>query len=196
MIAHVRGIVAETDGDRVVVDVGGVGFELLVPATVASAAGGHVGEERSYFVHLHVRDDALLLFGFDSRRQRAFFRQLTTVSGVGPKVALAILSAYSVDDLELAVVHEDAKRFESIPGIGRKLAQRLIVELKDRVIPAPAGTGSPTAGGGAAADIIAARSALLNWGMTLQEADVALSGAPQDASVQELVRYALTRSKE
>jgi holliday junction DNA helicase RuvA len=195
MISHVRGIIAETDGDRVVVDVAGVGFELLVPATVAAAASSHAGEERSYFVHLHVRDDALQLFGFDSRRQRAFFRQLTTVSGVGPKVGLAILSAYSVDDLELAVIHEDAKRFESIPGIGRKLAQRLIVELKDRVIPPTAQAGT-TAAGSPAADIVAARSALLNWGMTLQEADAALTGAPPDSSVEDLVRYALSRGKE
>lgn len=195
MIAHIRGTVAETDGDRVVIDVGGVGFDLLVPATVASAAAGRIGEATSYFVHLHVREDALQLYGFDSRRQRAFFRQLTSVSGVGPKVALAILSAYSVEDLELAVIHEDAKRFESIPGIGRKLAQRLIVELKDRVLPSgPQTAGRP--GAGAASDLIAARSALLNWGMTLPEADAALAGAPPDAAVEDLVRYALTRSKE
>ncbi len=79
----------------------------------------------------------LQLYGFASPRERSFFRLLISVSGVGPKVAVAILSAYPVDDLELAVFTADAKRFESIPGIGKKLAQRLLVELKDRIVPGP-----------------------------------------------------------
>ncbi len=194
MIAQVRGTVVEADSDRVVVDVGGVGLELLVPGRVAAQAAAHVGEERSFVTHLHVREDALQLFGFQNRRELIFFRQLTSVSGVGPKVALGILSAYAVEDLELAVVQDDHKRFESIPGIGRKLAQRLIVELKDRIAPPDAGA-SPGGAPDAMSDLIAARSALVNLGLTYAEADGALKGAPGGAAVDELVRYGLAKAR-
>ncbi len=195
MIAHVRGIVVEADADRVVVDVGGVGLELLVPGRLASQASAHTGEELTYITHLHVRDDALQLFGFRNRRELAFFRQLIAVSGVGPKVALSILSAYPVEDLELAALQDDHKRFESIPGIGRKLAQRLIVELKDRIAAPADGGVVPAPADGAVADLVAARTALVNWGLTYAEADAALKGAPGEASVEDLVRYALGKAR-
>jgi Holliday junction DNA helicase RuvA len=196
MIAQVSGTLLEVDADRVVVDVGGVGFELLVPGRVAGRAAADVGERATFITHLHVRDDALQLFGFESRRELVFFRQLVAVSGVGPKVALAILSAYPVEDLELAALQGDHKRFESIPGIGRKLAQRLVVELKDRIVPVepPVGAGRPGATG-AAADLLGARSALVNLGLGLGEAEEALRGAPTDASVEELIRYALAKAR-
>lgn len=194
MIAQLRGVVVDADADRVVVDVGGVGFELLVPARVAARAGGHVGEELTFVTHLHVRDDALQLFGFQSRRELSFYRQLVAVSGVGPKVALAILSAYPVEDLELAALQGDHKRFESIPGIGRKLAQRLVVELKDRIVPSPAAeaSGQATSEGGAD-EVFAARSALVNLGLSFAEADEALKGAPDGQNVEELIRHALAK---
>lgn len=195
MIAHVRGVVTQAGDDRVVLDVAGVGLELLVPNRVAVRAAADVGDECSLLTHLHVRDDALQLFGFETPRERAFFLQLIAVSGVGPKVALAILSAYPVADLELAALQDDHKRFESIPGIGRKLAQRLVVELKDRIVP----EGEPSAGGGPATgapadDLVAARSALVNLGLSYAEADAALKGAPAGASVEELVRHALSKA--
>jgi holliday junction DNA helicase RuvA len=195
MIAHVRGIVVEADGDRVVVDVGGVGLELLAPARLVAQAAAHVGEERSYVTHLHVREDALQLFGFANRRELVFFRQLTAVSGVGPKVALSILSAYPVEDLELAALQDDHKRFESIPGIGHKLAQRLIVELRDRIAVPEVGTAAVSSEDGTIADLVAARSALMNLGLTYAEADAALKGAPAEAPVEELVRYALVKAR-
>jgi Holliday junction DNA helicase RuvA len=118
------------------------------------------------------------------------------VSGVGPKVALAVLSGYPVAELELAVARDDVKKFESIPGIGKKLAQRLVHELKDKVgeLP-PAGAGEAGGSGGPApADgFLAARSALQNLGLTLREAEEALRGAPEDAPLEDLVKYALTR---
>ena len=115
-----------------------------------------------------MREDALQLFGFASPRERAFFLALIAVSGVGPKVALAILSGYPVDELEAAVARGDAKKFESIPGIGKKLAQRLVIELKDKVGAALAGR---VAGGRGAATppadvVLQARSALQNLGLT------------------------------
>jgi len=133
MIASLRGVLAGADPDKVVIETGGVGYGVLVPGRLASGLSRRVGDEVFLHTYLHVRDDALQLFGFESPRERRFFVTLIGVSGVGPKVALAILSAYSVSDLETAVVRGDDKRFESIPGIGRKLAQRLVIELKDKV---------------------------------------------------------------
>jgi len=196
MIAQLRGTLLEVDADRVVLDVGGVGFELLVPGRIAARAGGDIGGSATFITHLHVRDDALLLFGFQSRRELAFFRQLIAVSGVGPKVALAVLSGYPVEELELAALRGDHKRFESIPGIGRKLAQRLVVELKDRIVPSePLLAADQPGAGDAAADLLAARSALVNLGVGLGEAEEALRGAPTDASVEELIRYALAKAR-
>ena len=197
MIARLRGRVLEADGDRVVLDVGGVGFDVGVPGRLASQLAQKVGQEASLYTYLHVRDDTLQLYGFSSPRERAFFRLLISVTGVGPRVAVAILSAYAVEDLELAVFNADAKRFESIPGIGKKLAQRLIVELKDRIVPGGevdlAGGIASAAGVGAA--LIAARSALVNLGMTLAQADAALKGAPADAGVEELLKHALRKEQ-
>lgn len=194
MIARLRGSVLEADGERVVLDVGGVGFDVGVPGRLASQLSLKLGQQASLYTYLHVRDDTLQLYGFASPRERAFFRLLISVSGVGPKVGVAILSAYPVEDLELAVFHADAKRFESIPGIGKKLAQRLLVELKDRIVPGGQvefGAAAPTAGAGAA--LMAARSALVNLGMTMAEADAALKGASSDAGVEDLLKHALRK---
>ncbi len=194
MIVSLRGVVADADADRVVIEAGGLGYGVLVPGRLASALSQRVGDEVFVHTYLHVRDDALQLFGFESARERRFFVTLIGVSGVGPKVALAILSAYSVADLETAVVRDDDKRFESIPGIGRKLAQRLVIELKDKV--GVELDSSPTAGSAtvAGADpFLQARVALQNLGLPLREAEAALQGAPEGAPLEELVRYALTR---
>jgi Holliday junction DNA helicase RuvA len=189
--------VLEAHGDRVVLEVGGVGFDVGVPGPIATRLAAKIGQEAALYTHLHVRDDALQLYGFASARERSFFRLLIGVSGVGPKVAVAILSAYPVADLELAVFTADAKRFESIPGIGRKLAQRLLVELKDRIVPGPEGVTPGGSGGGPAASsaLVAARSALMNLGMTIAEADAALKGAAPEATVEELIRQALRKEE-
>ena len=196
MIVSLRGVVADADADKVVIETGGLGYGVLVPGRLASALSRRVGDEVFVHTYLHVRDDALQLYGFESPRERRFFVTLIGVSGVGPKVALAILSAYSVSDLETAVVRGDDKRFESISGIGRKLAQRLVIELKDKVGVELDASPLPTAGGaaGAGADpFLQARVALQNLGLPLREAEVALQGAPEGASLEELVRYALTK---
>jgi Holliday junction DNA helicase RuvA len=196
VIVSLRGVLAAADADRVVLESGGLGYGVLVPGRLASSLSRRVGDEIFLHTYLHVRDDALQLFGFESPRERRFFVTLIGVSGVGPKVALAILSAYSVADLETAVVRGDDKRFESIPGIGRKLAQRLVIELKDKVgvelEPVPASMSSD--GGAAGADpFLQARVALQNLGLPLREAEAALQGAPEGADLEELVRYALTK---
>ena len=198
MIASLRGKLLLVDGEHAVVEVGGLGLEVLASARTLGGLSGHLGDEVRLDTYLHVREDALQLFGFRGVRERVFFLWLIGVSGVGPKVALAVLSGYPVEELELAVARDDVNKFESIPGIGKKLAQRLLVELKDRIVPADAAEagagGEATAGGGP--PLIVARSALMNLGMTLAEADAALRGAPKEASVEELVKHALHKAQE
>ena len=196
MIVSLRGVLAGADLDKVVIEAGGLGYGVLVPGRLAAALSRRVGDEVFVHTYLHVRDDALQLFGFESPRERRFFITLIGVSGVGPKVALAILSAYSVAELETAVLRGDDKRFESITGIGHKLAQRLVIELKDKVgvelepSPASAAGDATTAG---ADPFLQARVALQNLGLPLREAEAALQGAPEGAPLEELVRYALTK---
>lgn len=198
MIASVRGTLAMLDGERAVIEVGGLGLEVLASSRTLGSLSLHRGEEVSLYTYLNVREDALQLFGFRELGERTLFLWLTAVSGVGPKVALAVLSGYPVAELELAVARDDVKKFESIPGIGKKLAQRLVVELKDKVGELPP-AGAAEAGeagetGGAPADhFIQARSALQNLGLTLREAEEALRGAPEDAPLEDLVKFALTR---
>jgi Holliday junction DNA helicase RuvA len=196
VIASVRGTLTAVDGERAVIEVGGLGLEVLASGRTLSSLVPQLGQEASLFTYLNVREDALQLFGFRDPGERTFFLWLTSVSGVGPKVALAVLSGYPVAELELAVARDDVKKFESIPGIGKKLAQRLVVELKDRVGELPplragqageAGVPIPTD------HFIEARSALQNLGLSIKEAEEALRGAPDDAPVEDLVKFALTR---
>ncbi len=196
MIASLRGTVLAVEADRAIVETGGVGFAVQAPATLLATLSRGVDSEVFVHTYLHVRDDALQLFGFASSREREFFLTLIGVSGVGPKVGLAILSAYPVEQLETAVMRGDAKKFEAIPGIGKKLAQRLMIELKDKVAPDLSEAGISAGGlpaGEAAGTLLLARQALENLGLTLREAEEALKEAPEVAPLEELVRYALKR---
>ena len=177
------------------VQVGGLGIEVLASGRTLGGLSGRRGEEVSLHTYLHVREDALQLFGFRSVRERVFFQWLIGVSGVGPKVALAVLSGYPVEELELAVARDDVKKFESISGIGKKLAQRLVVELGDKVGELPAAPAGTAAGAAPPDTFLAARSALQNLGLSLREAEEALRGAPKDAPLEDLVKYALTRDR-
>ncbi len=194
MIASVKGPVLAADAERAVIAVGGHGLEILAAGPTLSALSRQVGGEVQLHTYLHVRDDALQLFGFRSARERSFFLALIGVSGVGPKVALAVLSGYPVADLETAIALDDVKKFESIPGIGKRLAQRLVIELKDKVgSPAAGLPGDERAAGVGADAVLQARSALQNLGLTLREAEEALKGAPAEAELPELLKYALAR---
>jgi Holliday junction DNA helicase RuvA len=197
VIASVKGTVLAADGERAVIEVGGIGLEVLAAGPTLSALSRQVGDEARLHTYLHVREDALQLFGFRAQREREFFLALISVSGVGPKVALAVLSGYPVDELATAVALDDAKKFESIPGIGKKLAQRLVIELKDKVGAAPlAAPGESGAGAATSGDVVLqARSALQNLGLTLREAEDALKGAPADADLQELLKHALGQKR-
>ena len=197
MIASVHGKLRLVDGERAVIEVGGLGLEVLASVRTLGALAGRLGQEVSLVTYLLVRADALQLFAFRDAQERTFFLWLITVSGVGPKVALAVLSGYPVEELRQAIARDDVKKFESIPGIGKRIAQRLVAELKDRVgrlpsaatgedgVPLPAPTDS----------FLEARSALQNFGLSLREAEDALRGAPEGAPVEELLRFALNRER-
>jgi len=176
VISRLRGTVAARTATGVVVDVGGVGY--LVAATPRVAA--RVGEETTVETYLHVRDDALQLYGFASADERELFELLLGVSGVGPKVALAIVSGSTPADLRRAIAREDTARFEAIPGIGRKTAQRVVLELKEKI---GAVTAAPTA--------TLARDALVELGYTVVDAERALAGVDESLPVEEQVRHAL-----
>jgi holliday junction DNA helicase RuvA len=132
MIAHLRGKLAQKDPARVVVDVNGVGYEVFVPLTTFAALPD-TGFEVSMDVHTHVRDDIIALYGFSTRHERVVFEKLMTISGIGPKLAITILSGGSVQDLAAAIKRSDLARLTAIPGVGRKTAERIILELKDKL---------------------------------------------------------------
>lgn len=186
MIAFLEGAVAEKAGDRVVVSVGGTGYEVLVPA-MTLAKLPPPGRTTRLFTRLQVRDEAMVLYGFASSEERALFDMLITVSGVGPKVALAVLSMLAPDALRRAVVAADVQALTLVPGVGKKVAGRIVLDLKDRV-----GAGDEVAATGPMAEV---REALLALGLSAQEARDALAdlGPNGDAPVEDLLRKALQR---
>ena len=131
MIGYIKGTVAELSADRLILENGGIGYEIFVPASVLDA-GIRQGQELKVYTYLHVREDALQLFGFQSRDELQTYRLLLGVSGIGPKAAIGILSAMSVDTLRFAVLSDDPAAIAKAPGIGKKTAQKLILELKDK----------------------------------------------------------------
>jgi len=185
VIARLRGTVAARTAAGLVLDVGGVGY--LVAATPRVRA--RVGEETTLETYLHVREDALQLYGFATADERELFELLLGVSGVGPKVALAIVSGSTPEELRRAIVREDTARFEAIPGIGRKTAQRVVLELKEK-LGGPAGIETGAHGGGS----LLAREALVELGWTLVDAERALAGVDEQLPVEEQVRAALKRA--
>jgi Holliday junction DNA helicase RuvA len=189
MIANLKGTVSATGKDFVVIQVGGVGFQVFVPQTVLSGAS-HPGQGLTLYTHLHVRENELTLYGCESEEELALFRLLLSVSGIGPKVALAILSSLPPDRLQAAIAQEDVTVLARVPGIGPKTAKKLVFSLKDKVeaqlpagAPVPALTEADT-------DLIAALTTL---GYSLAEAQEAIRALPAGPlSLEEKVRLALT----
>ena len=132
MIAHLRGKLAQKEPARVIVDVNGVGYEVFVPLTTFSSLPAP-GAEVSIDIHTHVREDIIALYGFSTGRERTIFEKLMTISGIGPKLAVTILSGGSVEDLVAAIKRADLARLTAIPGVGRKTGERIILELKDKL---------------------------------------------------------------
>lgn len=184
MIGRIAGTLAEKSPPQVVVVAHGVGYEIDVPMSTFYHLP-KTGEAVELLTHLVVREDAHLLYGFLTAAERTAFRQLLKVSGVGPKVALAVLSGLSVDDLAAAVAAEDAARLTRVPGIGRKTAERLVLELRDKLAPsAPAARASAAHGPDAL-------NALLALGYNAREASAALRDLPPDLALTEAIRQAL-----
>jgi Holliday junction DNA helicase RuvA len=191
MIGRISGTLLEKNPPQVQVDANGVGYDIDVPMSTFYNLP-RIGEKVVLFTHLVVREDAHLLFGFGSESERAAFRTLIKVSGVGPKVALALLSGLSVNDLAAAVALQETGRLTNIPGIGKKTAERLLLELKDtfKVDPRAAIGGgvssveAPSTNG----DVL---NALLGLGYSEKEALLAVKVLPVDVSVSDGIRLAL-----
>jgi Holliday junction DNA helicase RuvA len=186
VISRLRGKAVAWDAEGLVLDVNGVGYRLHATPTAIRAADG--AEEVSLETHLHVREDALQLYGFADAGERELFEQLLAVSGVGPKVALAIVSGYSPGELRRAIVREDAALFQTIPGIGKKTAQRVVLELKEKITPLAAVEGPHL---GAGDGHVVARDALVELGYSVAEAEQRLAETDPDLSPAERVRQAL-----
>jgi holliday junction DNA helicase RuvA len=186
VIGRLRGRAVAWNADGLVLDVGGVGYRLL--ATPAAVRKADDADEVVLETHLHVREDALQLFGFADAAERELFELLLGVNGVGPKVALAIVSGYSPGELRQAIVREDAALFETIPGIGRKTAQRVVLELKEKIAPLAA-VEAPHLGAGDGH--VVARDALVELGYSVAEAEQRLAETDPDLPPAERVRQAL-----
>jgi Holliday junction DNA helicase RuvA len=186
MISRLRGKAVAWDADGLVLDVNGVGYRLFATPAAAKKADG--ADEVVLETHLHVREDAMQLFGFADGDERELFEQLLSVSGVGPKVALAIVSGYSPGELRRAIVREDDALFQSIPGIGKKTAQRVVLELKEKIAPLAA-VEAPHLGAGDGH--IVARDALVELGYSAAEAEQRLAAVDPDLPPAERVREAL-----
>lgn len=190
MIGRLRGALAERRPPFLLIDVGGVGYEVEAPLSTFAALPG-TGGDVTLLTHLVVREDAHILFGFATERERALFRDLIRVSGVGAKMALAVLSGMSADDFARCIQTGDITRLTRLPGIGKKTAERLVVEMKDRLpaIPGAAGT-SGAVGGDARSDAV---EALVALGYRPPEAARMVESIKGDeaASSEDLIRRAL-----
>ena len=189
MISRLRGAPAGRSADGLVLDVGGVGY--LVAATTSALGRAEGAREVTLETYLHVREDALQLYGFADAAERELFVSLLGVSGIGPKVALAVVSSAPPVELRRAIVLGDAARFQAIPGIGKKTAERIVLELKEKlgnedVVSLPAAAAPPSH--------LVARDALVELGFSVVEAEQALARVDPELPAEERVRLALRRA--
>jgi len=185
MIGRLTGVIAEKSPPQVLIDVQGVGYEVDVPMSTFYNLPG-LGEKVALLTHFVVREDAQILFGFLSSEERGTFRQLIKITGVGPKMALSLLSGLSVAELAQAVTQQELGRLVKVPGIGKKTAERLLLELKGKL---GAELGGPVSvGSDNQADIL---QALIALGYSEKEAGLALKALPQDVGVSDGIKLAL-----
>ena len=181
MIAHLRGQILSKTPNSVVVECGGVGYELAISVATYSEIGGE-GKEVSLHVHTHVREDALALFGFAELQEKRLFEKLLTISGIGPKLAITVLSGINAERLVGAIRAGDHATLTKIPGIGKKTADRVVLELKDKLddMAGVVAADAPVSLGAVADDVL---SALVNLGYARTAAQKAVEAAAKDASV-------------
>jgi holliday junction DNA helicase RuvA len=187
MIGRVQGVLLEKNPPQILVDCAGVGYEVEVPMSTFYNLPG-TGERVTLLTHLVVREDAHLLYGFGSEGERRAFRQLVKISGVGARTALAVLSGLSVAELAEAVTLQETGRLTRIPGIGKKTAERLLLELKDKLGVELATAVAPNRAAPAASDVL---HALLSLGYSEKEAVGAVKQVPDGLAVAEGIRHAL-----
>jgi len=199
MITSLEGTLVSKSPTEIVVRVNGVGYGVNIPLSTFEAIG-EVKSTVSLFTHLHVREDALQLYGFASEAERDAFRMLISVSGIGPKMAQGILSGISVSELRSRIAEGNSGALTTIPGIGRKLAERLVVELRDKVTRlGPAAEPIPSAAGDQARVRSEALLALTSLGYSRLAAEKALRGAiletgGRDATIEQLIKAALRQT--
>jgi Holliday junction DNA helicase RuvA len=184
VIARLSGVLVEVKTDRVLLDVGGVGYDVAIPLGTFTALP-HAGERATLHIHTHVREDALLLYGFATREEKYVFEKLLSVSGIGPKVALTVLSGLPLPELVTSIATQNARRLATIPGVGKKLAERLGLELKEKM----ADFGLVSSGAKAAPKTTAAQDAvgaLENLGYRPAQAEAAVAAAAQEVASDDL----------
>lgn len=186
MISRLRGQLAGRTPDGFVLDVNGVGY--LLAATPGAVRAAESGGEVTVETYLHVREDALQLYGFADGQERQLFLHLLTVAGIGPKVALAIVSGAPAAELRRAIVLQDAARFQAVPGVGKKTAERIVLELKEKLADADVTVLSDPS------PSLDARNALVELGYSVVEAEQALARVDPDLPAEERVRLALRQA--
>jgi Holliday junction DNA helicase RuvA len=180
MIAHLRGRLLAKHPNQAIVETGGVGYDVTISVPTFSELPG-VGSEVALHIHTHVREDALALYGFLLASEKALFEKLVTVSGIGPKLAITILSGMAADEMAGAIRGNDVARLTRIPGIGKKTAERMVLELRDK-LPAPqAGAATPAPALSAVEEDVL--SALVNLGYQRGNAEKALAAASKNGKV-------------
>jgi Holliday junction DNA helicase RuvA len=197
VIAHLRGKISEKHPNRIVLDVNGVGYEVFVPLSTFYGLGDS-GADIALRIHTHVREDALMLYGFATFLEQELFERLIGVSGIGPKVALSVLSGIEPQELIRAIERSDLARLTAIPGVGKKTSERIVLELKDRL---PRAQVAAVAAGVAASDTPVVRddvlSALVNLGyhrpLAEKAVDAAINtlGSSPDAGFERMLKQAL-----
>lgn len=195
MYSYISGTLAEVGEEEVVIDNHGIGYRIFVPKTVLYRLS-HVGEQVTVYTYLNVREDALQLYGFSSANERKLFQLLLGVNGIGPRGALAILSVLSAEDLRFAILAEDAKAIAAAPGIGGKTAQRVILDLKDKIDRIPvmglADHRKQTAMNGVKTDVI---EALTSLGYSSSQVVKAMEDMDisEDAALEEVIKDVLKK---
>src|SRR5215213_7428555 len=192
MIHRLRGILVEKDTEGVVVDVGGVGYRASASLATLRALPS-LGEECVIHTRMVVREDAMLLFGFAAPEERIAFDALTAVSKVGPKLALAVLSSMSPAEVAEAVARGDVLKLASVPALGRKTAERLVLELKGKNLVVFGSAEPAIASEGGGGPYMEAREALAGLGYSLEEAEKALNDVPPQETVERYIKEALRR---
>ncbi len=186
MIGRLHGTLLDKSPPQILLDVGGVGYEVDVPMSTLYDLPA-VGQTVTLLIHTVIREDAHLLYGFATAGERATFRELLKISGIGPRIALAVLSGLSVAEIAQAVTQQDTARFTRVPGIGKKTAERLLLELKGKLGP-DLGGGEAAAAAGSTSDVL---QALVSLGYSEREAAAAVKALPEGCSVDDGIRQAL-----